>query len=342
MASALWPAFPCRPCTLWATFRVLRYASQHGATSPVTATPTTLAGLDASRRAALSRLLQDPSPFYGDRLAAAGVTDARELPRLPLSRRVDLLRDQLAHLPHGTRRSAAATAPVRVGIAGSGERLLVLAWSAAELSRERRAGTRLLGGLGVRAGMRVANTLPGALATPGALLLGDVIEELGGLDVPLGVVDGPAAARQAWELLERVQPEVIVCDQGSASHLFASAPPPSWCRGLVWLRSAIAPEVSPSPPAFSGWQRTWLAVPEATSFVAGSCARERLHVDDEVLAEVVDEATGAQAAPGEAGVLALTPLGSETRLLRYATGIRVRQPDGACPCGAPGPTLEVA
>src|SRR5690242_1472743 len=113
----------------------------------------------------------------------------------PLVRREDLVRDQRADP-----RSIRGTAPVRLGITGSGEDLLVLGWSAADLARERAAGTRLLGRLGMLPGMRVANTLPGALATPGSLLLGDVIEDLGALDVPLGVVESAAAARPAWEL----------------------------------------------------------------------------------------------------------------------------------------------
>src|SRR5690242_15431786 len=94
----------------------------------------------------------------------------------PVVRHDDLVRDQLAHPPLGSRRPAGAPPVVRAGIAASGERLLVLAWSAAELARERAAGVRLFRRLGVEAGMRVANTLPGALATPGSLLLGDVVE----------------------------------------------------------------------------------------------------------------------------------------------------------------------
>src|SRR5438046_693156 len=115
----------------------------------------------------------------------------------PLTRRADLVRDQLAHPPHGTRRPPGAAPPVRLGVSGSGVELLVLAWSAADLARERAAGTRLLTRLGVAPGMRVANTLPGALATPGSLLLGDVVEELGALDVPLGPVDDGVVAEIA-------------------------------------------------------------------------------------------------------------------------------------------------
>src|SRR2546426_9914469 len=93
---------------------------------------------------------------------------------MPLTHRAELIADQLAHLPFGTKRRAGAGVPVRVGVTGTGADLLVLAWSAAELARERAAGRGLLGRLGITSGIRVANTLPGALAAPGALLLGDV------------------------------------------------------------------------------------------------------------------------------------------------------------------------
>src|SRR5579885_3261049 len=213
----------------------------------------------------------------------APMTDAP----LPLTRREDLVRAQLPHL-----RRSAGDAPVRVGITGSGADLLVLTWSAADLARERAAGARLLGRLGVRRGVPVANALPGALATPGALLLGDVVEEL------------------------------------------AAAPPAErpWWRGIVWLRTAtsVPPRVRP-PAGFGGWQRVWLAVPEATSFVAHTCARGTFHLDEEVRAEVV----GA----GCVRTLVLTALGFESRLLRYVTGLDARLLDGPCACGAAGAAL---
>jgi len=251
----------------------------------------------------------------------------------PLTRRADLVRDQLAHPPHGTRRPPGAATPVRLGVTGSGAELLVVAWSAADLARERAAGTRVIARLGVAPGMRVANTLPGALATPGSLLLGDVIEELGALDVPLGAVEDPPSARSAWELVERVTPDVIVLDDTSAASLLAAAPPAPrpWWRGIVWLRTGARAARPAVPPAagFGGWQREWLAVPEATSFVAGTCAAGRFHVDEGVMAEV------------EGGMLVLTPRGFEAPLARYATELPVRLIPALCRCGAGGTTLEV-
>src|ERR1700687_868598 len=192
------------------------------------------ANADAALMTLLQRVLRRPSPFYASRLRHLGVNAAElaaqpDVARqvwsaLPMTSRQELLRDQLDHLPHGTLRPPDAAPPVRVGVTGSGDHLLVLAWSADDLARERAAGARLLARLGITSGMRVANTLAGALVTPGSLLLGDVVEEIGGLDVPLGVPETDAAARQAWELIERVRPDVLILETDTAPRLLAAAP----------------------------------------------------------------------------------------------------------------------
>jgi hypothetical protein len=261
--------------------------------------------------------------------------ELRRTARLPLTRRKELLRDQLENLPHGTRRFARAAPPVRAGVTGSGSDLLVLTWTAADLARERAAGSRLLIRLGVPPGMPVANTLPGALATPGALLLGDVVEEIGALDVPLGVVENQAAARQAWELVDRVHPAVMILDPPSAARLLAAVPAATrpWWRGIVWLQAGSATSRRPAVPdtaGFTGAQRVWLAVPEATSFVAYSCAAACFHIDEGIVAEVVD------------GVLVLTALGCDTPLRRYASGVRARAVAAPCACGISGMVIELA
>jgi phenylacetate-coenzyme A ligase PaaK-like adenylate-forming protein len=253
-----------------------------------------------------------------------------------LTRRADLLRDQLDHPPYGTRRREGAPPPVRVGVSGTGDRLLVIAWTAADLARERAAGTRTFRRLGVTPGVRVANTLAGALATPGSLLLGDVVEELGALDVPLGVVDSEAAARQAWELVDRVQPDVLVLADTATFFAHAPAAARPWWRGVVWLcsRSPV-----PASVGFAGWQRTWLAVPEATSFVAAECASGRLHVDERVVAEVIDDG-GTPAPAGRDGTLVVTPLDLDAPLVRYVTDVRARLSATPCTCGDGGSILE--
>src|SRR6185295_6649899 len=266
--------------------------------------------MGSALQALLDGVLADPPAFYRERLARAGLRSAdgpAALARLPLTRRDELVRDQLAHPPHGTRRAPGAPSPVRLGVTGSGADLLLVGWSAAELARERRAGARLLARLGVEAGVRVANTLPGALVSPGSLLLGDVVEELGGLDVPLGEPTAEATARVAWDLVDRVEPAVLVLEPATALVLLGAAPRTArpWWRGIVWLARGGSTATPVVPPAvgFAGWQRTWLAVAEATSFVARSCAAGSFRPDVELVAEVVHPVTGAALPRGHDGIL---------------------------------------
>jgi len=250
----------------------------------------------------------------------------------PMSRpltHADLVADQLGALPWGSRAFRPDEPPVRIGTSGSGDDLLVLGWSAAELAREVEAGARLFAGFGIAAATRVANTLPGALSTPGALLIGDVHEHLGALDVPLGVVETEAAARGAWELFDRINAEVLVVPEAADVPFFRFAPAAErpWWRGIVWLRRGAAGARAAAPAGFAGWQRTWLAVPEVTSFAAASCARDGLHVTDGVTVEAID---------GELVVSAAATAWPA----RYRTGMR-GQAGSTCACGAPGQVVVV-
>src|SRR5262245_23373553 len=168
----------------------------------------------------------------------------------PVRQRPDLVAEQRAHPPFGHRTFTAEEPPVRVGVTGTADDLLLLAWSAAELALEVAAGTRVLGRPGVHAGMRVGHTLPGALATPGALLLGDVNEAIGALDVPLGTVETEAAARAAWELVDRVQCQILILVPETGESFFRGAPaaPRPWLAGIVWLQQpeGVAPPAVPA------------------------------------------------------------------------------------------------
>lgn len=251
----------------------------------------------------------------------------------PLTR-TDIVRDQLEHPPLGSMRRDDAGPPVRAGVSGSGGDLLVLAWSATELACERAAGVRLFKRLGIGQGTRVANALPGALATPGSLMLGDVVQDLGGLDIPVGAIENEAAAKAAWTLIDLVEPEVLVLNAPSASQLFAAAPEQArpWWKGIVWLQtdtSADAAAAVPVTARFKGWQRIWLAVPEVTSFLAISCSAAALHLDSAIVAEELS------------GVIALTPVNSETTIKRYVSSLRGQVSRDTCTCGADGPTLTL-
>lgn len=244
----------------------------------------------------------------------------------PLTREA-LVAAQRARPPFGGRIFRAEEPPVRVGITGTGDGLLLLVWTAADLAREIAAGVRLLGRLGVAPGTRVANTLPGALATPGALLLGDANEAIGALDVPLGAPDSDAAARAAWELLDRVRCRILVADPETAPRLFGMMPEDErpWLEGIVWLWRAGAPRPADVLTGFGGWQRCWFACPEVSSFAGLTCDHGGLHLEEGLEGSLADEGL----------VLARRDGGAPP----FATGLRARLV-ARCDCGLPALALE--
>lgn len=181
---------------------------------------------------------------------------------------------------------------VRAGTVGSGEDLLVVAWSASMLQWEKDTGAAMLAKFGVQAGMRVANTLPGALTTPGSLLLGDVVEQLGGLDIPLGEVRNRNDAHQAWKTLTLLRADIVITDRRGGALLLEEAPRlvelPT-LAGWIWLTDdPCAPLPALAPQLGHVWQRCWLAVPEAQSFFAASCPSGAFHLQSAERVEVVE------------------------------------------------------
>ncbi|GBD27655.1 hypothetical protein HRbin30_03009 [bacterium HR30] len=214
-------------------------------------------------------------------------------------RRDTLVRMQQNLPPHTWRRPDRPL--VRAGVTGRGNDLLVLAWTAQMLSMERAAGVRFLQRAGVQRGHRVANTLPGALATPGSLLLGDVVEDIGALDIPLGAITSAQAAATAWELLRLVEPRVLVLETTSAATFFAAMPcQREWFLDtVVWLHRE-PPDTWPTLPENVRAKQTmhWLTVPEVQCFFAYSCDGGHFHVDECLGVRVVASAGSTDTASG--------------------------------------------
>lgn len=75
--------------------------------------------------------------------------------------------------------------------------------------------------------------------------------------------------------------------------------------------------------------------------IAYECAaRTGFHLADRVIVELVDPATGARVADGEAGEVVVTFLNAAYPLLRLGTGDLSRLAAGSCPCGRTAPRLE--
>lgn len=229
---------------------------------------------------------------------------------------------------------------IRAGVSGRGDALLVLAWTAQMLSVERSAGVRFLQLAGIRPGHRVANTLPGALTTPGSLLLGDVVEDLGALDIPLGPITNTEGAARCWELLRMVEPQALVLEAATAPVFFADAPPAQeWSlNAVIWLHREI-PTAWPRLPQNIGAERTlhWLTVPEVQCFFAHSCEEGHFHLDQLLQWRVVDPSDFSVSSQGWLEVAWHAPEQGE---LQYLVPWRVTMATPACSCGG-GAALEL-
>lgn len=292
--------------------------------------------------ASLLRSFHDrPSPYYRDRIAAfAGESSDRIAANWRLlapTTRKALVDDQLAHPPYGSRCRTDAGPAVRAGALGHGDDLLVQLWTAADLERERAAGVYCLDRSGVRAGMRVGNTLAGGLHTPGSLLIGDVVEDLGGLDIPLGEVHDARSAQAAWALAERVGVEALIVASDGVAATLGELPESLAARLSILIivercaTNSVACDgaAPPAVPGFRGRWGRWLAIPEATSFAAVQCDHGRYHgVGDAVL-----ELAGDDWRDGAVGSLLVTPLERDFVVLRFESQILAAVESCACGLG---------
>ena len=279
-----------------------------------------------------SRVRGSPSPLLRRQLAEAGLEPSRlqleEVSRLPRLLPRDLDLDRLAD-PVGWLRLGDAAPPIRLGSCEREGATIVLTWTAADLARIAETGARALAAAGVTPGMKVANTLEGGFETPGSLVLGDALEKLGALDVPLGPVRDEKTARSVAELLDRIAADVLVLDGRSASGLLAAlaeTPPSGWprgWRGTLWLG------LDPLPRALPGWRRRWLSVPEVSVFLAVECHRGALHLDPNVLVEIRDRHALMSSTAGDAPLFA------------YDAGLEARAVRSGCSCGDARPLIEL-
>jgi hypothetical protein len=277
----------------------------------------------------LERIRRVPSPLITRQLAAAGISPRElrleHLAELPPIRPADL---DLARLddPVGELALGDAPRPVRLGSCERGDATILVAFTARDLARTAAYGARALAAAGLAPRMRVANTLEGGLATPGSLVLGDALEALGALDVPLGPVRDAKTAVTIAALVARIDAEILVVDPPSAVALGAALAgnrPASW-RGIVWLGADGAPGKEP------GWSRRWISLPEISVFFAVDCSVGRLHLDPDVRVEIRE------------GRLRIGTLAGDRPLLAYEPGLRAAVLGDGCACGDPRRVLEPA
>jgi len=272
-------------------------------------------GSDAVIERRLAELFARPG-FWQERWRTAGhATAPASLRDLPIVTAEELARDEREHPPFGSWRATGAF--VRVGWTLAPRALEALFFSASDLEREAAVGARSLAAAGLEAGWRETNTLPGGLATPGSLLIGDAAESLGSLDMPVGPLDKAPARATALDFWSRVRPDFVVLDAAGAVDLAALLAGEKKGARDIGLRAAALVSDLRDPelevPDLGVPLTRIVGLAEAFSLLAARQSDGAFFPPaDEVRCEVLD------------GQLVLTTLHHGAALVRYAPGVRAR------------------
>lgn len=269
------------------------------------------------------RELHAAGGFWAERWGRAGDPPAGLAGLVPVAP-AELAADEAAHPPFGTWRSPRRW--VRVGVPTRPSPIEMLVFSADDLAREARIGARTLARAGLAPGLRETNTLPGGLATPGSLVVGDAVEALGALDMPVGPIDAEAPRAIACDFWSRVRPDFAVVDVAGARALAGiAAGHGGSVEALGICAVALLTDLrdpEPEVPALGVPVRRIVGLAEAFSLLAVREDDGLFHPPaDEVACEIVD------------GRLLVTTLGHGAALVRFDTGVRAEPTTGGAGSG---------
>lgn len=282
-------------------------------------------------RALVSRVFEQPVPFFRRKLEAAGIgrDDVKtldDLVRVPRTVKQELRQSEATHPPLGDYRGAPAERCIRLSTStGTTGRPTIMLFTRHDLEVEYDAAGRMFWRQGYRPGEIITHAHPGGL-NGGQALLGGAIEAFGCLNLPVGppVTRGDAeAAVRLWKELKPHHFEMF----GPAHHTF-------WDTAR---EMGLDPEqdLRMQPPGDVPPWRTVSAGLDCFAFLGSSCSENRgAHVcQDEAIVEAVDRITGEPVPEGERGHLVVTSLTKDNFMLRYDLEDLVRLDRSPCACG---------
>jgi phenylacetate-CoA ligase len=310
---------------------------------------------DAAYRGQIGYLLAH-SPFYRERLAAAGIANAADaggldaIAGLPLTGKHDLRATVTADNPIGAHLCVGRDRIVRIySTSGTTGTPSYIPLTAADLDNWVTGSARSYAGSGVRAGMRIVSSYNAGPFVAGAALAS--FDRLGLCHIPVGTGNTERLVR-AIQLLE---PEAAVLTPSYAAHLV------EWAagRGIDLAGSSVgrvlvAGEPGGGEPGFrAALEAGWGAqVTEAMGIgdigvsLWGECeVQDGMHLGARgfVHAELIDPDSGASLAlaDGARGELVLTHLRHEAApLLRFRTRDHVEVRTAVCSCGRTAPRIR--
>ena len=302
-------------------------------------------------RALLDAIYAAPgNAFWRAAWARAGVSGPGDLKtwddfqRLPLSRKSDVVEDQVAHPPFGTNLTYPLERYVRVHQT-SGSTGAPLRWLDTQASWDwwTHCWRFVLAGAGLGPADRIYFPFSFGLFI-GFWAGFEGARALGALAIPGGGADSPArlAAMQA------LGATALVCTPSYALHLAETGRERGIDIAALPVRATVhAGEPGAGIPAVRARiEAHWGArafdhagMTEMGAYGYECATQAGLHVNEsEFIAEVLDPTTGAPAREGELVLTNLGRLGSP--VIRYRTGDRVRLADAPCACGRTFRRLE--
>jgi phenylacetate-CoA ligase len=310
---------------------------------------------DRSYRAQLEYLFER-SPFYREKLAAAGIASAEaagglgEIAQLPLTDKSELKATATAESPFGSHFAAEPSEIVRIySTSGTTGAPTYIPLTAGDLENWVTGSARSYAASGVVAGQRIVSTYNAGPFVAGAALT--AFDRIGLCHVPVGTGN----TEHLLVAIELLRPEAAVLTPSYAAYLVESALE----RGMDLRESSVervlvAGEPGGGEPAFrakleDGWRARVteaMGIGDIGPSLWGECEeQEGMHLGARgfVHAELVDPGTGEalELEDGAAGELVLTHLGHRAApLLRFRTRDHVEVRASPCRCGRTGPRLR--
>jgi phenylacetate-CoA ligase len=310
---------------------------------------------DASYREQLAYLFER-SPFYREKLSAAGVDSAEaaggleDIARLPLTDKPELRATCTDERPLGAHLCADPAELVRIySTSGTTGTPSFVPLTAGDLDNWVTGSARSYAASGISAGQRIVSTYNAGPFVAGAALAS--FDRIGLTHIPVGTGNTDRLLRS----IELLRPEAAVLTPSYAAYLVDAASD----RGLDLRESSVervlvAGEPGGGEPAFRAQlEEGWGAkVTEAMGIgdigvsLWGECEeQDGMHLGARgfVHAELIDPETGEalELEDGAAGELVLTHLRHRASpLLRFRTRDHVEVWMSPCPCGRTGPRVR--
>ena len=312
--------------------------------------------LDDRSYLAQVEFLFERSPFYREKLAAAGVVSAEDaggldqIAQLPLTDKSELKATATAENPFGSHFAADPADIVRIySTSGTTGIPTYLPLTAGDFENWVTGSARSYAASGVAAGQRIVTTYNAGPFVAGAALT--AFERIGLCHVPVGTGN----TDRLLLAIDLLRPEAVVLTPSYAAHLVESAPERDLdLRASSVERVLVAGEPGGGEPAFrakleEGWGARVteaMGIGDIGPSLWGECEeQDGMHLGARgfVHAELIDPGTedALELEDGAAGELVLTHLQHRAApLLRFRTRDHVEVRASPCKCGRTGPRVR--